>query len=518
MYQADSSKPLADLQAIAAEAMRRVKKRAWCNEGFHLVAEPNQLMGSTKLFSDSITDEDLRASAADVGYLITVLQRLARAHELVWRINCGDDLGTIDADHVDPRITSFSKALGAANDILGDNTLKPPKPTVRRPTPLPKKEIAALRQRWSTERLAALRPLIDAGERAPLVAFCGEYQGLIDLRGLNLKVFAWHDDRRSLPTLTGCDFSHCHTPDTSWTPRGRAFRDCRFDGAVFTNPIFGGDFQSCSFISTTFDDLHVSAGFNDCDFTHTRFNRFKLSSTVLSNCRFTHCRMRKADLGRSRFIGCDFNEADLAGATLGGSAFIASSFTGSIFTGVFYSKTIFKNCSGLDATRMEEERSSVLGEYISEFPIAINDLDYPDHLATLSGPQRALKREADQERQKQIDDLCKRDRIELFPLLSEDLTIAESMSDAQIEQMMIDAQDVANAWQEDTTIQAAANIIRDFSAKLQIIYAWIDQHPEQDQVSIQQRRKRVFAMIGLGLQMIECYQQRLSASLAAGTI
>jgi uncharacterized protein YjbI with pentapeptide repeats len=516
MYVAESSRPLEELQALAEAANKGVKKRKWFNEGFHLSVNRNQLVGSTKLFSDSVSDEDLRAAGSDVDYVIALLQRLARKHGLVWHISCGEDLGTIDADRIDPRVMEFSRAFGAADDILDPIPSKPSKPMARRPTLLPKKQIAALRERWSPERLATLRPLIEARDRADLVAFCGEYQGLIDLRGLNLKVFSSHHDRRSLPTLTGCDFSHCHTPDSSWTPKSRAFRDCRFDGAVFTN-LVNGDFQSCSFICSTFDDMHAYASFNDCDFTHTRFNRFKLSSTVLFNCRFTHCRMRKAELGGSRFIGCDFNEADLAGAALGGSAFIACSFTGSIFTGACYLHTIFKTCSGLDATRMEVERWSVLGEYISEFPIVINDLDYPDHLATLSGPQPALMRETDYKRHKQIDDLCKRDRIELFPSFGEDLTIAESMSDAQIDQMMIDAQDVANSWQVDTTTQGAAKIIRDFSAKLQIIYAWIDQQPEKDHVSIQQRRKRVFAMIGLGLQMIECYQQRLSASLAGTT-
>jgi Pentapeptide repeats (9 copies) len=509
LYHAVVPRPLKEQRAIVAAAKRCVKKRTWANEGFFLTTHTARLIGSTKLFPATVGSDDMLAAAADADYLVEVLQQIAREYGLTWQISCGDELGSITADCVDPRIGEFIAALRAT----AGEVRPPAEPTLRkkatpRPRLLPKKDIAALRQRWTEARLAALRPLIDAGDRAALLASCGEHLGLFDLRGVDLGILPERNDDRPRPQLVGCDFSHGHI---KWgvSPGGRRYRQCRFDGVELSTWLAGA-FVECTFICADFDEVRISAWLADCDFTHAHFSRLQMRGQVLLRCRFAHARMRKAQLGRARFTTCDFSEADLAGAEMADAAFVDCGFTGAIFAGVWYADTVFKGCSGLDKKRMSAERHAIMGEPLGDPPVITKDLAHPDEAETVDAWTR-------QRRQRKLEELEALAKPETRSTADReaDKRLAATIPTAELGKRIANGHAQARVGMKSTDHASAADAMRAADRELQLGLAWLDRQKDDKSSVVAQMTKQIYSLVSAFSNLTGHHHDLLVAHIAA---
>ncbi len=206
-----------------------------------------------------------------------------------------------------------------------------------------RKEITALKARWSPEALAAadrafakMDPVAAYQGKPPphpFVSPFGEHEGRADFRYVSLGVIPFYRtiERADLTGATDarngqlcCSLVDCRLNQASMeTNLGqKVVRDCNFARSKFTHTSFRGEFVDCDF-----DHCDLSyARSAQAKFIRCNFSGVKFIGSGFDYCRFENCRWDGAKIGNAafahgRFIGGRPSDEQLKDAMTPGAKF-----------------------------------------------------------------------------------------------------------------------------------------------------------------------------------------------------
>lgn len=189
-----------------------------------------------------------------------------------------------------------------------------------------RKEIAALKARWTPEALAKadqafarMDPVASYQGKPPPYPFVspfGEHEGYADFRYLPLGVTpAYRSIERA--DLTGAT-------DARNGQLGLCrLVDCKLDGAAMETNLGDKLVSGCSFVRAKFTHTTFRGEFVDCD-----FSRCDLSHSGGGQLKFVRCNFGEAKFVGARFQRCIFESCQWLGAKVGNAAFAHARFIG----------------------------------------------------------------------------------------------------------------------------------------------------------------------------------------------
>ncbi|MGE8260209.1 MAG: pentapeptide repeat-containing protein [Stenotrophomonas sp.] len=202
---------------------------------------------------------------------------------------------------------------------------------VQRLKPLPKKDIAALRARWTPDLVPNLsHPRRKHDWRDKTISnrhwepspFGTTADGRLDYRGFPYPVPHYQNLQSvdlshaqegggatflTYAVMQGCDFTGAALGNVSET-----LIRCCFNLSEFIQVTLGGAFDGCSFVQAKLRKCRSTATFTDCDFRDANLSGTDFSWARFVRCTFDGASFKGCDLHKAVFVGCRPSEEQLA--------------------------------------------------------------------------------------------------------------------------------------------------------------------------------------------------------------
>ncbi|MNK24689.1 Pentapeptide repeats (8 copies) [compost metagenome] len=197
--------------------------------------------------------------------------------------------------------------------------------------PLPKKDVAALRERWTPDlvpELANPRRKNDWRDKtlvnrhwAPS-PFGLTADGRLDYRGFPHRVphyqnlqsvdLSYLQPQHGRAFLLNAIMTDCDFTGAALGAIEESFVRCRFDLVAFNRNVLSGVFQACSFVQAKLLECSSMATFTECDFRDADFSGTDVSRARFVRCNFDGANWKGAQLHKATFVGCRPNDEQLA--------------------------------------------------------------------------------------------------------------------------------------------------------------------------------------------------------------
>lgn len=137
------------------------------------------------------------------------------------------------------------------------------------------------------------------------------------------------------------------------------FRDIVFDGLSAEDEALAGTFDDCSFRGVRVDRISEILR---CDLSFVKTGYIRRAE----HCTFDYANLSGLNATNLQYFDCSFQNANLNRAEIGGAKFTRCNFQGASFDNVFYARTVFEQCMGLDVDRMDKFSLVMFGRKLSE--------------------------------------------------------------------------------------------------------------------------------------------------------
>ncbi|WP_159094728.1 pentapeptide repeat-containing protein [Stenotrophomonas sp. ESTM1D_MKCIP4_1] len=190
-------------------------------------------------------------------------------------------------------------------------------------TPLPKKEIAVLRARWTPALVPHLsnprhkddwRDKTIVNRHWESSPFGTTIDGRRDYRGFPYPIPQYQN-------LQSIDLSHAQPSDGPTFLVNAILVDCDFTGVAMGS--VSESCVACRFDLCSFNQVELCGAFDGCSFVQSKLLKCA-SNATFTDCDFRNANLSGTDFSRARFVRCSFDGASFKGCDLHKAVFVGS--------------------------------------------------------------------------------------------------------------------------------------------------------------------------------------------------